>query len=112
MPRSLGSLRGTHRPNSPQVQTLKTAIEAARVLLRVDDVVKATRKDKEQGGSKDNVNVREDGSLVAPEGSGSGSIKDGAAGGSGTAAAGGDKPKEKKKKEKKEKKRKSTLGTA
>ena len=33
-----------------QVQTLKTAIEAARVLLRVDDVVKATRKDKEQGG--------------------------------------------------------------
>ena len=33
-----------------QVQTLKTAIEAARVLLRVDDVVKATRKDREQGG--------------------------------------------------------------
>ena len=32
------------------MQTLKTAIEAARVLLRVDDVVKATRKDKEQGG--------------------------------------------------------------
>lgn len=36
--------------NNPQVQTLKTAIEASRVLLRVDDVVKATRKDKEQGG--------------------------------------------------------------
>lgn len=36
--------------NSPQVQTLKTAIEASRVLLRVDDVVKATRKEKEQGG--------------------------------------------------------------
>lgn len=33
-----------------QVQTLKTAIEASRVLLRVDDVVKATRKDREQGG--------------------------------------------------------------
>lgn len=33
-----------------QVQTLKTAIEASRVLLRVDDVVKATRKDQEQGG--------------------------------------------------------------
>ena len=33
-----------------QVRTLKTAIEASRVLLRVDDVVKATRKDKEQGG--------------------------------------------------------------
>ena len=32
------------------MQTLKTAIEASRVLLRVDDVVKATRKDKEQGG--------------------------------------------------------------
>ncbi len=36
--------------DNTQVQTLKTAIEAARVLLRVDDVVKATRKDKEQGG--------------------------------------------------------------
>lgn len=36
--------------NLAQVQTLKTAIEAARVLLRVDDVVKATRKDQEQGG--------------------------------------------------------------
>ena len=40
----------THHPHLTQVQTLKTAIEAARVLLRVDDVVKATRKDKEQGG--------------------------------------------------------------
>ena len=33
-----------------QIQTFKTAIEAARVLLRVDDVVQATRKDREQGG--------------------------------------------------------------
>lgn len=31
-----------------QVQTLKTAIEAARMLLRVDDVVQAVRKEKEQ----------------------------------------------------------------
>ena len=31
-----------------QIQTFKTAIEAARVLLRVDDVVQATRKDREQ----------------------------------------------------------------
>ena len=36
---------------SIQIQTFKTAIEAARVLLRVDDVVQATRKDREQGGS-------------------------------------------------------------
>lgn len=35
-----------------QIQTLKTAIEAARMLLRVDDVVQATRKDKEQGGQQ------------------------------------------------------------
>ncbi|KAJ7695139.1 chaperonin Cpn60/TCP-1 family [Mycena rosella] len=35
---------------SPQIQTFKTAIEAARMLLRVDDVVQAVRKDKEQGG--------------------------------------------------------------
>ena len=33
-----------------QVQILKTAIEAARVLLRVDDVVQANRKDRESGG--------------------------------------------------------------
>ena len=31
-----------------KIQTFKTAIEAARVLLRVDDVVQATRKDKER----------------------------------------------------------------
>ncbi|KAN0126068.1 T-complex protein 1 [Lactarius tabidus] len=33
---------------SVKVQTLKTAIEAARVLLRVDDVVQATRKERQQ----------------------------------------------------------------
>ncbi|KAI9069689.1 T-complex protein 1 [Trametes sanguinea] len=42
---------GLYESASVKVQTLKTAIEAARVLLRVDDVVKATRKDQEQGGS-------------------------------------------------------------
>ncbi|KAF9031926.1 hypothetical protein BJ165DRAFT_1411033 [Panaeolus papilionaceus] len=31
------------------IQTLKTAIEAARMLLRVDDVVQAIRKEKEGG---------------------------------------------------------------
>ncbi|KAM5532464.1 hypothetical protein V8D89_013880 [Ganoderma adspersum] len=41
---------GLYESASVKVQTLKTAIEASRVLLRVDDVVKATRKDKEQGG--------------------------------------------------------------
>lgn len=33
-----------------QIQTLKTAIEASRMLLRVDDVVQAVRKEKEEGG--------------------------------------------------------------
>ncbi|KAI8980612.1 T-complex protein 1 [Trametes punicea] len=42
---------GLYESASVKVQTLKTAIEAARVLLRVDDVVKATRKDQDQGGS-------------------------------------------------------------
>ncbi|KAH9854484.1 T-complex protein 1 [Lenzites betulinus] len=41
---------GLYESASVKVQTLKTAIEASRVLLRVDDVVKATRKDQEQGG--------------------------------------------------------------
>lgn len=35
-----------------QIQTLKTAIEAARVLLRVDDIVQATRKEKGSGGAE------------------------------------------------------------
>ncbi|KAI0277019.1 T-complex protein 1 [Russula aff. rugulosa BPL654] len=33
---------------SVKIQTFKTAIEAARVLLRVDDVVQATRKERQQ----------------------------------------------------------------
>ncbi|THG98886.1 hypothetical protein EW026_g3360 [Hermanssonia centrifuga] len=41
---------GLYESASVKIQTFKTAIEAARVLLRVDDVVQATRKDKEQGG--------------------------------------------------------------
>ncbi|KAJ3557259.1 hypothetical protein NM688_g1563 [Phlebia brevispora] len=39
---------GLYESASVKIQTLKTAIEAARVLLRVDDVVQATRKDREQ----------------------------------------------------------------
>lgn len=37
---------------SVKVQTLKTAIEASRMLLRVDDVVQAVRKDREGGGQQ------------------------------------------------------------
>lgn len=39
---------GLYESASVKVQILKTAIEAARVLLRVDDVVQATRKDRER----------------------------------------------------------------
>ncbi|KAG8970209.1 T-complex protein 1 subunit gamma [Tulasnella sp. 419] len=39
---------GLYESASVKIQTLKTAIEAARVLLRVDDIVQATRKDKDQ----------------------------------------------------------------
>ncbi|KAI6039136.1 chaperonin Cpn60/TCP-1 family [Pisolithus marmoratus] len=39
---------GLYESASVKVQTLKTAIEAARMLLRVDDVVQATRKDRDR----------------------------------------------------------------
>ncbi|KAH7907992.1 chaperonin Cpn60/TCP-1 family [Hygrophoropsis aurantiaca] len=42
---------GLYESASVKIQILKTAIEAARMLLRVDDVVQATRKEKEQGGA-------------------------------------------------------------
>ena len=35
-----------------QIQTFKTAIEASRMLLRVDDVVQAIRKQREDGGQQ------------------------------------------------------------
>ncbi|KAF8157678.1 T-complex protein 1 [Pholiota molesta] len=41
---------GLYESASVKIQTLKTAIEAARMLLRVDDVVQAIRKEKEGGG--------------------------------------------------------------
>ncbi|KAG8831186.1 T-complex protein 1 subunit gamma [Serendipita sp. 400] len=41
---------GLYESASVKIQTLKTAVEAAKVLLRVDDIVQATRKEKDQGG--------------------------------------------------------------
>ncbi|KAF8585785.1 T-complex protein 1 [Ramaria rubella] len=41
---------GLYESSSVKIQTLKTAIEAARVLLRVDDIVQATRKEKASSG--------------------------------------------------------------
>ncbi|KAG6372420.1 chaperonin-containing TCP-1 subunit gamma [Boletus reticuloceps] len=43
-------LYGLYESASVKIQILKTAIEAARMLLRVDDVVQATRKEKERQG--------------------------------------------------------------
>lgn len=40
---------GLYESASVKIQTLKTAIEASRMLLRVDDVVQAVRKDREGG---------------------------------------------------------------
>ncbi|KAG6900073.1 T-complex protein 1 subunit gamma [Termitomyces sp. T159_Od127] len=40
---------GLYESASVKIQTLKTAVEAARMLLRVDDVVQAVRNEKEQG---------------------------------------------------------------
>ncbi|KAM6498936.1 Chaperonin Cpn60/TCP-1 family [Amanita muscaria] len=42
---------GLYESASVKIQTYKTAIEAARMLLRVDDVVQAIRKEKDEGGS-------------------------------------------------------------
>ena len=41
---------GVWESASVKVQVFKTAVEAARMLLRVDDVVQAVRKEREQGG--------------------------------------------------------------
>ncbi|EIN12859.1 T-complex protein 1 [Punctularia strigosozonata HHB-11173 SS5] len=41
---------GLYESASVKIQTIKTAIEAARVLLRVDDIVQAKRQDRESGG--------------------------------------------------------------
>jgi len=41
---------GLYESASVKIQTIKTAIEATRVLLRVDDIVQATRKDRSGGG--------------------------------------------------------------
>jgi len=41
---------GLFESASVKIQTLKTAVEAARVLLRVDDIVQARRQDKDRGG--------------------------------------------------------------
>jgi len=41
---------GLYESASVKIQILKTAVEASRVLLRVDDVVQATRKERESGG--------------------------------------------------------------
>ncbi|QRV95243.1 TCP-1/cpn60 chaperonin family (T-complex protein 1) [Ceratobasidium sp. AG-Ba] len=41
---------GLYESASVKIQTLKTAIEATRVLLRVDDIVTAIRKDRSGGG--------------------------------------------------------------
>jgi hypothetical protein len=49
-PLSFASLSLTLSFPTSQIQTLKTAIEASRMLLRVDDVVQAVRKEKEEGG--------------------------------------------------------------
>jgi len=43
---------GLYESASVKIQTLKTAIEAARMLLRVDDVVQAVRREKEGGQSR------------------------------------------------------------
>ncbi|PPQ86430.1 hypothetical protein CVT25_008088 [Psilocybe cyanescens] len=41
---------GLYESASVKIQTLKTAIKAARMLFRVDDVVQAVRKEQEGGG--------------------------------------------------------------
>ncbi|KAF5352342.1 hypothetical protein D9756_006309 [Leucocoprinus leucothites] len=51
---------GLYESASVKIQTLKTAIEAARMLLRVDDVVQAIRKDRGQDGGAEQGAVPEE----------------------------------------------------
>ncbi|KAG8907285.1 T-complex protein 1 subunit gamma, partial [Tulasnella sp. 417] len=43
---------GLYESAAVKVQTLKTSIEAARMLLRVDDIVQARRRDRTGGGDQ------------------------------------------------------------
>ncbi|CCO36221.1 T-complex protein 1 subunit gamma Short=TCP-1-gamma [Rhizoctonia solani AG-1 IB] len=59
---------GLYESASVKIQTLKTAIEATRVLLRVDDIVQATRKDKSGGGGRGAAAVQDMGQGADGEG--------------------------------------------
>ncbi|CAE6483764.1 unnamed protein product [Rhizoctonia solani] len=62
---------GLYESASVKIQTLKTAIEATRVLLRVDDIVQATRKEKPSGGGApavQDMGPGADGEGAEPEG--------------------------------------------
>ncbi|CUA70588.1 T-complex protein 1 subunit gamma [Rhizoctonia solani] len=61
---------GLYESASVKIQTLKTAIEATRVLLRVDDIVQATRKEKSGGGAPavQDMGPGADGEMPEPEG--------------------------------------------
>ncbi|CAE6446159.1 unnamed protein product [Rhizoctonia solani] len=62
---------GLYESASVKIQTLKTAIEATRVLLRVDDIVQATRKEKSGGGGApavQDMGPGADGEMPEPEG--------------------------------------------
>jgi T-complex protein 1 subunit gamma len=41
---------GIWEPNAVKVQAIKTAVESACLLLRVDDIVSGVKKDKSGGG--------------------------------------------------------------
>ncbi|KAI7865796.1 T-complex protein 1 subunit gamma [Spinellus fusiger] len=51
---------GIWEPSAVKVQTIKTAIESACLLLRVDDIVSGISKNKAQGGSGMNPGAAED----------------------------------------------------
>jgi T-complex protein 1 subunit gamma len=47
------NILGVWEPNAVKIQTLKTAVEATCMLLRVDDIVSGVSKRQEQSGGQE-----------------------------------------------------------
>lgn len=61
---------GVWEPQIVKTQSIKTAVESACLLLRVDDVVSGVRKQGQQGGQM--AGPSEDSAPMGPEGEGEG----------------------------------------
>lgn len=58
---------GVWEPYEVKVQTFKTSIESATMLLRIDDIVSGLQKKKQSGASSRSPEVEGDGNTVDSE---------------------------------------------